>query len=71
MSEIEALREELIGARAEIQVLMLRLSNVTLLLKKELIESEKLPKEAGTKGPQISDYAPRNGSSSAVLRIQT
>jgi len=42
--EIESLKKELAEARAEIQSLHLRLSNVTLLLKKEMTESGKLPK---------------------------
>ena len=44
MTEIEALRKELAEAKAEIQRLNLRLSNVTLLLKKEMTASGSLPK---------------------------
>jgi predicted RNase H-like nuclease (RuvC/YqgF family) len=44
MTEIEALKKELEEAKAEIESLHLRLANVTLLLKKEMVESGKLPK---------------------------
>jgi len=42
--EIQALKKELTEARLEIQALNLRLSNVILLLKKEMVASGKLPK---------------------------
>jgi len=44
MTEIEQLKEQLAEARAENQSLMLRLSNVTFLLKKEMVASGNLPK---------------------------
>jgi len=42
--EMQALKKELADVKVEIEELKLRLSNVTLLLKKEMIESGKLPK---------------------------
>jgi hypothetical protein len=44
MTEMEALKKELEKAKAEIESLRLRLANVTLLLKKEMVESGKLSK---------------------------
>jgi len=44
MPDVDALQEELRVAQAEIEDLKLRLSNVTLMLKKEMRESGKLPK---------------------------
>jgi hypothetical protein len=44
MTEIELLKKQLAEANAEIESLRLRLSNVTLLLKKEMTESGKLSK---------------------------
>jgi len=44
MTEIESLKKQLAEANAEIESLRLRLSNVTLLLRKEMTESGKLPK---------------------------
>jgi len=44
MTEMEALKKELEEAKVEIESLRLRLANVTLLLKKEMVESGKLPK---------------------------
>ena len=42
--EIQTLKKELAEAKAEIDNLTLRLSNVTLLLKKEMADSGKLSK---------------------------
>jgi len=42
--EMQALKKELADAKAEIEELKLRLSNVMLLLKKEMTESGKLSK---------------------------
>ncbi len=42
--EIDLLKKELAEARVEIETLMLRLQNVTLLLKKEMTASGSLPK---------------------------
>ena len=42
--DVEALKKELAEAKAEIQNLMLRLSNVTVMLKKEMTESGSLSK---------------------------
>ena len=44
MIEIELLKKRLAEANTEIESLRLRLSNVTLLLRKEMTESEKLLK---------------------------
>jgi hypothetical protein len=44
MTEIELLKKQLAEANTEIESLRLRLSNVTLLLRKEMTESGKLPK---------------------------
>ena len=44
MNEIELLKKQLAEANAEIDNLRLRLSNVTLMLKKEMLDSGKLPK---------------------------
>ena len=41
--EIKTLKLELAAARAEIEFLKLSLSNVTLLLKKEMVGTGKLP----------------------------
>jgi hypothetical protein len=43
-AEIKALKKELEAAKIEIEMLNLRLANVTLLLKKEMTASGKLPK---------------------------
>jgi len=48
--EILILKKELAEAKAEIEVLMLRLSNVTVLLKKEMVASGSLPKPTPAKG---------------------
>ena len=50
--DVEALKRELAEAKAEIQSLMLRLSNVTLMLKKEMTESGSLPKPKPKKDAQ-------------------
>ncbi len=47
MTETERLKKELAEARAEIENLKLQLSNVTFMLKKEMKEAGKLPKEPG------------------------
>jgi hypothetical protein len=44
MTEIELLKKQLAEANVEIDSLRLRLSNVTLLLKKEMTASGNLPK---------------------------
>jgi len=44
MIDVNTLKEELREAQAEIADLKLRLSNVTLMLRKEMTESGKLPK---------------------------
>jgi hypothetical protein len=43
-AEKEALKKELEAAKIEIEMLNLRLANVTLLLRKEMTVSGKLPK---------------------------
>jgi len=43
MIDVNTLKEELREAQAEIADLKLRLSNVTLMLRKEMTESGKLP----------------------------
>ena len=51
----EALRRELAEAKAEIEKLRLRLSNVTLLLRKELMGASTLPKPPQTPRPRDHD----------------
>jgi hypothetical protein len=49
MTDIERLKKELAEARAEIDNLRLRLNNVTLLLRKEMIAAGKLTGPSGGK----------------------
>jgi hypothetical protein len=44
VNEVDALKKELKKAQAEIESLKLQLSNVTLMLRKEMQETGKLPK---------------------------
>ncbi len=55
MTELERLKKELAEARAEIENLNLRLSNVTFLLKKEMIASGKIVGPSREQGDPISN----------------
>ena len=45
MTDVDAFKKELKEAQAEIENLKLRLNNVTLMLRKEMQESGRLPKQ--------------------------
>jgi regulator of replication initiation timing len=55
MTEIERLKKELADAKAENDRLRLRLDNVTLLYRQELLAASKLPKAAKEKSEPISN----------------
>ncbi|HEV3272971.1 MAG TPA: hypothetical protein VGZ93_12385 [Candidatus Methylacidiphilales bacterium] len=54
MTEIELLKKRLAEANAEIDVLRIRLTNVTFLLKSEMVASGNLPKSKPGKHGQVS-----------------
>ena len=55
MTEIERLKKELADAKAENDRLRLRLDNVTLLYRQEMLAASKLSKGAKEKGESISN----------------
>jgi hypothetical protein len=54
VTEIELLKKELAAAKSEIRDLKLQLANVTVLLRKEMIASGRLPKSANENGDSVS-----------------
>jgi hypothetical protein len=59
-NEIESLKKELAEAKAQIEILRLNLSNVTLLLRKEMIETGKLTNPTSTSPGRLDSVADLN-----------